>query len=258
MTTPELAFDEAGHGPHVVLLHAFPLHRGMWDEVVDGLAETAHVVAVDLPGFGRSPLPEPGTSLADAADGIVAVMDGLGIDQGVVAGISMGGYVALALAGQRPDRLAGLGLIDTRASPDDGAGRARRLELASAVTGPAGLRALAGMANNLVGADTLARRPRVAASVQQMIEQAEPDAVAWASRAMAERPDTHAVLDGLDVPALVLVGEQDTLTPPAEAQRMAERLGVEPVVVPGCGHLSAVEAPDAVTAALRDLVARSR
>lgn len=101
-------------------------------------------------------------------------------------------------------------------------------------------------------------RPQVLEQVEQLIGDATPEGVAWASRAMAARPDTHHVLDELAVPALVLVGEQDQLTPPAEAQKMADRLGVEPVVVPASGHLSALESPDDVTSALLDLLRRSR
>lgn len=258
MTVPELGFHEAGHGPPLVLLHAFPLHSRMWREVADGLTDSCYVVSVDLPGFGRSPVPAPGTSLADAADGVVAVLDGLGVQRAVVAGLSMGGYVALALAGRHPDRLAGLGLLDTKAAADDDAARQRRLDLAEAVTGRAGLRALHGMAENLVGEHTRSRAPHLVREVEALIGDSDPQAVAWASRAMAARPDTHGVLDGLTVPALVLVGDQDGLTPPAEAERMATRLRTEPVVVPDCGHLSAIEQPNAVTAALTDLMRRSR
>lgn len=258
MSTVQLAFGEAGHGVDVVLLHAFPLHRGMWTEVVDGLTDVAHVLTVDLPGFGRSPLPDPQASLVDAADGVVAVLDGLRIERAVVAGLSMGGYVALALAGRHRDRLAGLGLLDTRAAPDDEAGRTRRLDLAAAVVKPSGRRALHGMAEGLLSPHTLETAPQVLAAAEAMIAEADPKAVAWASTAMAARPDTHAVLDDLGVPALVLVGQDDVTTPLAAAQAMADRLGVTPVVVPDAGHLTALEAPDAVTAALRDLVVRCR
>jgi len=258
MTVPELGFGEAGHGPAIVLLHAFPLNRHMWNEVADGLTGDAYVLAVDMPGFGRSPAPESDTSLEDVADGVVVLLDRLGIKRAVVAGLSMGGYVALALAGRHPTRVSGLGLIDTRASADDEAGRQRRLDLANAVSGPAGLRALHGMAETLVSEETKLMRPQVLNEVEQLIGDASPEGVAWASRAMAARPDTHDVLDRLEVPSLVLVGEEDELTPPADAQKMASRLGVEPVVVPESGHLSALEKPDEVTAALLDLVRRSR
>jgi pimeloyl-ACP methyl ester carboxylesterase len=258
MTVPELGFGEAGHGPAIVLLHAFPLNRHMWDEVADGLTGDAYVLAVDMPGFGRSPAPEADTTLEDVADGVVALLDRLGVQRAVVAGLSMGGYVALALAGRHSSRLSGLGLIDTRASADDEAGRQRRLDLADAVSGPAGLRALHGMAETLVSDQTKLMRPQVVAQVEQLIGDATPEGVAWASRAMAARPDTHHVLDALTVPSLVLVGEEDALTPPTEAQKMADRLGVEPVVVPESGHLTALENPDVVTAALLDLIRRSR
>lgn len=257
-TTPELGFDEAGHGTAVVLLHAFPLHRGMWAEVTDGLAEEAHVLAVDLPGFGRSPLPDDGTTLEDAADGVVAVLDGLRIDRAVVAGVSMGGYVALALAARHADRLAGLALIDTKASPDDDAARAKRHDLATAVLGPAGSRALHGVAAGLLSDHTRESNQRAVTAVESMVAEATPRAVAWAATAMADRPDRHATLEALDVPSLVLVGEHDAVTPLEDAERMARLLGVEPVVVPRAGHLPPVEAPDGVTAALRDLHRRTR
>lgn len=258
MTAPELAFGEAGHGTTVVLLHGFPLERSMWDEVTDGLAEDSHVVPIDLPGFGRSPLPADGTSLDDVADGVVSVLDALSVDTAVVVGLSMGGYVALAVAERHPQRLAGLALVNTKASADDDTAKAKRLDLAEAVQGPAGLRALRGMADTLVGAYSRAHRPDVLTAVEAMIARAEPAAVAWGARAMAERPDRHHVLEALDVPALVLTGEEDALMPLSAAQQMAESLGVEPVVLPQCGHLSAMESPEEVTEALRDLLRRTR
>jgi len=126
----------AGSPVPLVLLHAFPLHAAMWDDLLDSLA--GPVLVVDLPGLGNSPVPDGEPDLAVSADAVVAAMDGEGIGRAVIAGVSMGGYVAMAIARRHPARLAGIGLIDTKASADGEEARTNRERIARAVTGDAG------------------------------------------------------------------------------------------------------------------------
>ena len=246
-------------GVPLVLLHAFPLSSAMWAALVPELADVARLVLVDLPGLGGSPLPATGDpSLDVSAEGVLAVLDRLDLPRAVLAGVSMGGYVAMALARRHPGRIAGLALIDTKAEADADEARANRLRMADAVLGDAGIRALVPMLDTLLGSTTHARRPDLVAAVRGWLAQAPPEGVAWSQRAMAARPDSSQVLAGLSVPAAVVVGEQDVLTPPQAARAMVEVLpDAVLTVVPGAGHLSPLEAPREVARALTGLVVRA-
>jgi pimeloyl-ACP methyl ester carboxylesterase len=245
-----------GTGLPLVLLHAFPLDSRMWADVaprVDG-----PVLAVDLPGMGAAQgvaLPEP--ALEASADAVAAVLAEAGHHRAAVAGLSMGGYVALALAERHPSLVAGLGLLDTKATADTEDARANRLRVAEVVESAGTVDEVLPMATALLG-EASRERPELVARLEALIGAQPPAGVAWSQRAMAARPDRTAVLTGYRGPALVLVGEEDRPTPVAEAQGMAAALGVEAVVVPGAGHLTAVEAPGPVAAALGDLLGRAR
>lgn len=257
-----LHFAESGTGSPVVLLHAFPMDSTLWASQRHALADTGHrVVTPDLPGFGGSSLSEAEPSLDVVADEVAALLDALGIERAVVGGLSMGGYVAMAMLRRHPERVSGLILADTKASADFPEAAANRLAMAQSVTesGTSGLPDK--MLGGLLGPTTHAQRPEAVATVRRWILAQPAAAVAWAQRAMAGRPDSHADLAGFGGPVLVLYGAEDSITPPAEAQsiaRAAESGGSAVTVreIPGVGHLSAVEDPEAVTAALLEWLAR--
>lgn len=243
--------------PTVVLLHAFPFDRHVWDGVVDSLADADwDVVVPDLRGFGESAYGEDGPdddpSLALMARDVLGILDRIGVSSAVVAGISMGGYVAMELARQDPARIAGLVLVDTKATADSDEARANRLKVAEQVLAAGSTEALArAMVPTVLGATSLEQRPAVVAQVRSWIEAADPAAVAWAQRAMASRPDSLADLASLAVPALVVWGAEDAMSPRSEQDLMVEALrDARLVVVTESGHLSTVEAPEQVAAAL--------
>jgi pimeloyl-ACP methyl ester carboxylesterase len=244
----------------LVLLHAFPLERSMWRDVAALLAASAPttpLILLDLPGLGRSPVPDGAPDLAVSADGVAAVLDAAGVTRAALAGVSMGGYVAMAFARRHRDRLAALALIDTKATADGEQARANRERVAQAVLGDAGASVLEPMLEGLLGATTRASRPDVVARVREAVLAARPDGVAWSQRAMASRPDSREVLRALRIPVAVVVGEEDTLSPLPEAEAMAEAMpGAAFTVVPGAGHLAALEDPPSVAAALTTLLAR--
>jgi pimeloyl-ACP methyl ester carboxylesterase len=252
--------------PSLVLLHAFPLDRRMWHPVAERLqADGYHLILIDAPGLGdsastlRELADRPGAvpDLAFAADQVAALIDRLGLERVVVAGLSMGGYTALAFARRHRDRLAALALLDTKATADDDAARANRERLARAVLGEAGVRALTPMLETLIGPTTIAERPEVMAQLRALLEAASPIGVAWSQRAMAARPDSRSVLAELadsGLRSVVIVGDEDVLTPVGDAQLMALQLRCPLVVVAGSGHLSPLEDPPVVAAALATLM----
>jgi pimeloyl-ACP methyl ester carboxylesterase len=249
----------AGEGLPLVLLHAFPVDHRMWTDVA--AAVVAPVLAADLPGMGAAAADAPAEpSIEAAADAVADALRAAGCTRAVVAGLSMGGYVALALAERHPDLVAGLGLLDTKSVADAPEARANRLRVADTVLSTGSVDEVLPMASGLLGPSTRRRDPQIADRVAGWIRAQTPAGVAWSQRAMAARPDRTAVLTDLaarGIPALVLVGDEDVATPHAQAQHMADALGVTPVVVPGAGHLTAVEAPAPVAAALTDLVVRA-
>jgi 3-oxoadipate enol-lactonase len=260
--------------PVLLLLHAFPLSRRMWHPQLAGLAGCCRAVAPDLPGFGGAGRGggSGGTvragggggetaavcSMEEMAAAAVGLLDGLGVPAAVVCGLSMGGYVALALCELFPDRVRGLVLADTRAGADDDAGRQRRLESALAVTSgdPAALQALAdSLVPRLLAPRTLATRPELAAWLRQEIAAAPAAGVAAAQRGMAARPDRTSLLPRIAVPTLVIVGEEDAITPPVESVFLRDRIpGARLLTIAGAGHLSSLEQPEAFNAALREFL----
>jgi pimeloyl-ACP methyl ester carboxylesterase len=252
-----LAYAVAGQGEPLLLLHAFPLSREMWDPQVQALSGTWRCIALDLPGFGASELGGEVSGMADMAADAVALLDHLGIGRAVVCGLSMGGYVALALAGASPDRLRGLVLADTRAGADAPEARERRLATACEVLEKGSEVLVGAMVPKLLGADTLASRPEVRQWLERRIAAAPPAGVAAAQRGMAARPDRTPELGRIAVPTLILVGEQDVVTPPDESRKMARRIPrADLAVLPGAGHLANREQPEAFNRQLRAFLER--
>ena len=237
--------------PPLVLLHAFPLDARLWDLVRAPLAERFRVITPDQRGLGRSPLPEtdaePG--LEQAARDVLALLDKLELDRVILGGCSMGGYLAMAILRLAPERVAGLVLIDTRATADTPEAVEMREEVAkrAETEGVTGWLADANLPKLL--ADTAS--PDVFARVREIIDAQSPAGVAWGSRAIGARPDSVELLREVDVPALVIVGEQDILTPLDAANTMVEALpNATLVVLPDVGHLPPLEAPAGVVEAI--------
>jgi 3-oxoadipate enol-lactonase len=238
----QLSYREAGQGEPLLLLHGFPFSGRMWDPQL-GLG--GRCIIPDLSGFGSSePTPEI-CRMSDLATDAAALLDHLEIERVVLGGLSMGGYAALAFAEMYPDRLSGLVLADTRAGADSPEARDKRLAAARDVMEKGSGILVEAIAPKMLGATTRSRRPDLVKQVGQWIAEAPPAGVAAAQRGMAERPDRSAVLPRIAVPTLVLVGEEDEVTPPDESRRMAEAIpGARLEVLRGAGHLSSLEAPE--------------
>lgn len=225
----------------IVFLHAFPLNSTMWAKQRAALRDRK-TLAPNFPGFGGRPVTE--SDLDEFAKVAIGDMDAAGIDRPVVVGLSMGGYVAFRLHSLAPERVAALVFADTRAVADDEAGRAKRTDQAMRARSE-GLGWLEeAMLPALLGETTRREKPEVVARVSLLMSQASPEGVARALEAMRERPDSTGDLSTIQVPTLVLVGEEDTLTPVSESRRIVE--GVPDgrlTVIPRAGHLSNLEAP---------------
>lgn len=231
----------------IALLHAFPLGPAMFDSQRRALTAAGHEVVVpDLLSSQRSYSSEP--DLHSMARYVVDVMTEHGHRNFAVAGLSMGGYVAMALLRIAAARIDGLALLDTRSSADTDAGARARLAYADRVEAEGMGWVPEATLDSLLGETTRESRQVVVDRVRGWIESADPTMVAWAQRAMAERPDSLAELQIFRQPSLVLVGQEDTLTPIPDALVIAEALGGAPLAqVSGAGHLSSVETPNKVS-----------
>jgi len=244
---------EMGDGPPVVLVHGYPLDGAMWSGVARALSPRFRVLKPDLPGRGETAAPSEGR-LSDYADFVQALLEVLLAPAGL-AGFSMGGYVALELARRRPERLGALALVDTRASGDDEGGRAKRDE-AIATVRASGVGPIAeAMRPRLLSPRSLSNRDLVE-RVDRIMQRQKPETVEGDLTAMRDRPDTRDRLREIAIPTLVIVGEEDALTPPADSEAMAAKIpGARLVRIAGAGHLTPMERPGAVAVALGDFFA---
>ncbi|UMP06414.1 alpha/beta fold hydrolase [Amycolatopsis sp. EV170708-02-1] len=234
----------------LVLLHAFPVDARMWDAVRAPLSERLRLITPDQRGLGRSPLPETDREpdLDDAARDVVALLDRLGLDKVVLGGCSMGGYLTMAVLRLAPERVGGLVFIDTKATADTPEAAQARHDVAARVEAEG-----AGWMPEAVTPGLLAEkaRPEVAERLRELITTQPPSGIAWAARAMAARPDSLEPLRSADVPALVVVGEEDGLTPLEAANTLVETLpDATLVVLPEAGHLTPLEDPAGVVEAI--------
>jgi len=248
----ELAYRDEGQGQPILLIHAFPLSSAMWEDQIDALATRFRVITPDLRGFRATARGSGAASLDQHADDLAGLLDHLGIEKATVVGLSMGGYISFALLRRHRARIERLILADTRAGADSEEakeGREKNARLAEAE----GAGAIAEqMLPKLLSAGA---SDAVRDEVRKIIEANDRAGLAAALRAMAARPDSTPLLATIDVPTLIIVGTEDALTPPSESQAMhAAIAGSRLVEIPGAGHLSNVEAPDAFNAAVEEFM----
>jgi 3-oxoadipate enol-lactonase len=241
----ELAYDDTGSGMPLLFIHGWPHSRKLWAAQLSGLPTQARCLAPDLRGFGESTAMPP-YSIDGFADDLADLLAVLGIDRTVVCGLSMGGYVALAMLRRHRRLLRGLILVSTRATADTPAARERRARLIEFVE-ERGVEALASdQVRGMIGEATFTSRPDVVKALHQLMASAPAEGVIGGLRAMADRSDSTALLGGIDVPTMVVRGAEDSLTPPAEMAALA-------AAIPGCrlevircgGHVCPYERPAA-------------
>jgi 3-oxoadipate enol-lactonase len=238
----------------LLLIHAFPVDASMWDQQVSALSGETQVLAPHLPGFGGSAGLGDVMAMDAAADFLVGELDRAGAGPAVVCGLSMGGYVAFSLWRRHPERVAGLLLANTKAEPDDEAGREKR-------------RAVADKARN-EGSGAIADAPPPLLSesadpglwdrVKQTIRAQSGEAIAAAALGMGERPDSRPILGEIQVPTTVVVSGGDTLIPADVTAPMADAIpDATLVTLENAGHLSNLEDPEGFNSALRDILGRT-
>lgn len=241
----------------MVLIHAFPLNREMWGVQIPVLREHFRLIVPDLRGFGGSPLGAPeGTPpivhVSDHASDVLALLKANRAWPAVLVGVSLGGYVVFEMLRQEPECALAIVLADTQARPDDEDKKQKREELAKKALTDGYPDVLDGLVENLLGPVAKGKRPTLVTRVRDLVHRTEPEAFAATLRGIAERPDARPGLSNIKVPALLLVGEDDAITPPELTEEMAD--GIPDAValkLTSAGHLSNLENPLAFNESLR-------
>ena len=242
-----LAFTDLGTGQPVVLLHAFPLSRQMWEDAVQAWSSRFRILAPDLPGFGDSP-----SSAADfTMEGCVREVSHFLLERGirekiVIVGLSMGGYIAFEWIRQFPEKISGLVLAATHPLPDSEAAAKGRRETAEFVLQKGAQLLSERLLPKLLGATTLATKPEVTQRVQKLMVSNSSEGIAKACLGLALRRDSTPVLQEIRVPTLIMAGSEDALIPEARAIEMKQQVKkAELEVFTACGHLINLEQPQA-------------
>lgn len=257
MAINQIRYREAGEkgGLPVVFIHAFPLSKDMWAPQLSALAKGRRLVSYDLRGHGPA---DPGDGLYTMdlyAAELFELMDTLGIERAVLVGLSMGGYVALRAASMKPARLRGLVLADTRAEPDTNQAKAMRAAAMASIA-EKGMGPFADeFVKNLFSPAALAAGRPCVEEAKRIMKANKPLGVRGALLALAARMDAAPWLPEIKVPTLVVVGEDDALTPRANSETIAKAVpGARLAVIPRAGHLSNLENPDAFNQALDEFL----
>ncbi len=248
----DIAYTDQGKGTAILFIHGYPLNKAMWEPQVKDLSTAFRVITVDLRGHGESSAPLWFCTMEMFADDIRALLDHLSIKKAVIAGFSMGGYVAFAFYRKFRDRVQGLVLADTRPQPDSPEGKQGRFKTAQTAHKDGANVIAEAMLPKLLAPKTLETRPDLVQKARQIMIGTPVTGIAADLMAMAERPDSVPLLSEIQCPTLVIVGEQDGLTPPADAKLMAEKIKAAKLeIIPNAAHLSNLEQPEAFNKAVR-------
>ena len=240
------AVDIQGEGPAVLFVHGFPLDRTLWRHLIATLTGWKRI-APDLRGMGLSDAPAGGYTMAGYADDLVALLDALRINQAVICGLSMGGYVAFEMFRRHRDRVGALILVNTRAESDDATAIRGRDNMIALVEREGAAALVDVMMAKLLGPSSMAAMPRVVEQVRTMIRGTSTEGLVGALTAMRGRVDSKPLLPTIEVPTLVVAGRDDRLMPASTARALAESIpGAQFTMIPEAGHVAPLEQPIAV------------
>lgn len=252
----EIFCEVCGKGRPLVLLHPFPVNHELWLPVAELLATRYQVILPDLRGHGQSSVGNGPATMEKHARDVAAVCDAAGIGKAFFGGISIGGYVLMEFWRRFRERVAGLMLFDTRAAADTEEGRAGRLMSADAVERDGPETFIDGLIPKLIGQTTRTNRPGLVAAARAMMMKASAAGIASVLRGMAARPDSTPTLSTINVPVLVIAGEEDELTPVADSQFMQQRIAKSKLqVIPRAGHYSIFEQHEDAARIVRQFLA---
>jgi len=249
-----VGYDERGQGLPLVFIHGYPLNRMIWEAQWENLSDIAHIIAPDLRGFGQSEMVDGTTEISTYADDVREFLRAMGIDgRAVIAGLSMGGYVALSYLRRYPENVAGLILSNSKATPDSIEGKAGR-DKNIALAKEKGVAAIVdAMLPKMLSPKTFASKDELVQQVKEIMMSSTVPGIIGALEAMRDRPDSTGTLLEFSAPTLIIAGADDQLMPMAEQDIMKQAARNSTlVVVPEAGHLTPLEQPEEFNHAVRE------
>jgi pimeloyl-ACP methyl ester carboxylesterase len=251
----EIGYDDVGTGMPVAFVHGFPHNRTLWAPQVGALVDRARCIAPDLRGFGETSKHGPFT-IDQFADDLAMLLRSLEIERAVITGLSMGGYVALAFWRRHRPLVRALVLADTKAGADSDETRSKRMALIEVARSRGSGAVADAQITGMIGKSTREKRPALIDSVHGMLESAPVEGIVGALEAMMARADSTPTLATIDVPTLVVVGDEDVLTPVSDAETLHEGIrGSRLEVIVRAGHVSNLERPAAFNHVMSEFLA---
>jgi pimeloyl-ACP methyl ester carboxylesterase len=251
----EIFYEIRGSGPPVVLLHPFPCHHEFWNPVAEALDSRYRLILPDLRGHGDSEIGEGPALMQKHAGDVARVLDAAGVGKAAFVGCSIGGYILFEFWRRFRERVTSLALCDTRPQSDTADGRANRLKAAAAVLEQGSEPFIESMTPKLLGRTTVALWPDLVEGARAMMRKMSAEDISLVLRGMAERPDSVADLKSINVPTLIVIGEEDVLSTVADGELMRQNIaGSQLKVVPKAGHYAPWEQPESVGKVLRQFL----
>jgi 3-oxoadipate enol-lactonase len=251
----EIFYEIRGSGPPVVLLHPFPCHHEFWNPVAEALDSRYRLILPDLRGHGDSEIGEGPALMQKHAGDVARVLDAVGVGKAAFVGCSIGGYILFEFWRRFRARVISLALCDTRPQSDTADGRANRLKAAAGVLEQGTEPFIESMIPKLLGRTTVAMWPDLVDGARAMMRKMSAEDISLVLRGMAERPDSVADLKSINVPTLIVIGEEDVLSTVADGELMRQNIaGSQLKVVPKAGHYAPWEQPELVGKVLRQFL----
>jgi pimeloyl-ACP methyl ester carboxylesterase len=251
----EIFYEIRGNGPPVVLLHPFPCDHEFWHPVATALDSRYRLILPDLRGHGDSEIGEGPALMPKQANDIARVLDAVGVGKAGFVGCSIGGYILFEFWRRFRAGMSSLALIDTRPQADSAEARANRLKAADVVLEQGTEPFIESMIPKLMGRTTVATRPDLVAGARAMMRKMSAEDISLVQRGMAERPDSVADLQTINVPTLIAIGEEDVLSTVADGELMRQNIpGSQLKVIPKAGHYSPWEQHELVGKVLRQFL----
>jgi pimeloyl-ACP methyl ester carboxylesterase len=248
----EIAYEIRGNGAPVVLLHPFPSNHEFWYPAAAAFDSTYRLILPDLRGHGESEIGEGPALMQKHASDIARVLDDAGIGKAIFVGCSIGGYILFEFLRRFRSRITALALCDTRPQADTAEARANRLKAATTVLEQGTEQFLDGMIPKFIGRTTISTRPDLVEGARAMMRRMSPEDISQVQQGMAARPDSVADLKTIDIPTMIVIGEEDVFSTVADGEMMRQSIaGSQLKVIPKAGHYAPWEQPEAVGAILR-------
>jgi 3-oxoadipate enol-lactonase len=243
----EIFYEIRGNGPPVVLLHPFPCHHEFWHPVATSIESRYRLILPDLRGHGESEIGDGPALMQKHASDVARVLDTAEVGKAAFIGCSIGGYILFEFWRRFRARVTSLVLCDTRSQADTAEGRTTRMKSADSVQEQGTEPFFETMIPKLMGRITLNTRPDLVDGARAMMRKMSAEDISLVLRGMAERPDSIADLKTINVPTMILIGEEDVLTPISDGELMRQNIASSQLkVIPKAGHYSPWEQPKAV------------